>query len=222
MGDGDFCVRAALGFVSLGDLLELVFAGWGGQLLGVVVGVEAVADLLELLLRGEAGAGKHGELIVEGMEIVVDEDGRAVLAMVALQREGDEVAQLGLAARVDGQPILGREEAVVARELHGTRRAREQSEAHLAGELRGNRGLKEDPDVGAGAGARELDEWIESVGSTLFGVGEGVLLEVAVVEVTGEEIAGVIGKQGVESGEELGAGEVLGDDRRVEWAEVLR
>lgn len=77
--------------------------------------------------------------------------------------------------------------------------------------------------MGAGAGARDLDERIESVGSALFGVGEGVLLEVAVVEVTGEEIAGVIGKQGgVESGEELGAGEMLGDDRRVEWAEVLR
>lgn len=88
-----------------------------------MVGVERIADLLKLVLRGEAGAGKNGELIVEGMEIVVDEDGSAFLAMVALQREGDEVAQLGLAARVDGQPILGREEAVVARELHGTWRA---------------------------------------------------------------------------------------------------
>ena len=76
--------------------------------------------------------------------------------------------------------------------------------------------------MGAGAGARDLDERIESVGSALFGVGEGVPLKVAVVEVTSEEIAGVIGKQGVESGEKLGAGEVLGDDRRVEWAEVLR
>lgn len=62
-------------------------------------------------------------MVVEGPESVVDEDGRAVLTVNALQREGDEVAELGLAARVDGQPILGREEAVVARELHGTWRA---------------------------------------------------------------------------------------------------
>lgn len=222
MGDGDFSVLVALGFVGLGDLLELVLARWGGQLLGIVVGVESVADLLEFVLCGEAGAGKSGELVVERAEGVVDEDGRAVLAVNALQWEGDEVAQLGLAARVNRQPILGREEAVVARELQGTRRAREQSEAHLAGELGGDVRLEEDPDVGAGARPRDLDERVEAVGATLLGVGEGVLLEVAVVEVTGEEVTGVIGKQRVEPCKELGAGEVLGDDRRVEWAEVLR
>lgn len=76
--------------------------------------------------------------------------------------------------------------------------------------------------MGAGAGARNLDERIESMVSALFGVGEGVLVEVAVVEVTSEEIAGVIGEQRVQPCKEFVAGEVLGDDRRVERAEVLR
>lgn len=93
VGDGDLPVLVAFGFVGFGDFLQLLLAEWGGgKFLGIVVGVERVADLLELVLRGEAGAGKNGELIVEGMEIVVDEDGSAFLAMVALQREGDEVA----------------------------------------------------------------------------------------------------------------------------------
>ena len=102
VGDGDLPVLVAFGFVGFGDFLQLLLAEWGGKFLGIVVGVERVADLLELVLRGEAGAGKSGELVVEGPESVVDEDGRAVLTVNALQREGNEVAQLGLAARVDG------------------------------------------------------------------------------------------------------------------------
>ena len=148
--------------------------------MGFWVRLEFCGDLFELLLAGFGGVGEGGELVVGGLEVVVDKDGALLGAMLTGERERDQVAE---AAALAWQRVLGGEEAVEAGEVLLRAGLGEQADACGAGEG-GRDGLaEEEPDVRAGAGAGELDERVEAELAAGVRVGAGGGAEVGVVEI---------------------------------------
>lgn len=186
--------------------------------MGFRVWFEGRGDLFELLLGGFGRVGEGGELVVGGLEVVGDEDGALLGAMLTGERERDQVAEAAALAR---QRVLGGEEAVEAGEVLLRAGLGEQTDAYGASEG-GRDGLaEEEPDVCAGAGAGELDERVEAELAARVGVGAGGGAEVGVVEIASQEKAGIALAQRVQADVEVVvAAEVLLENLRSEWSEV--
>ena len=170
------------------------------------------------MFGGFGGVGEGGELVIGGLEVVVNEDGALLGAMLTGERERDQVAESAVLAR---QRVLGREEAVEADEVLLRAGLGEQTDAYSAGEECRDGLVEEEPDVRAGAGAGELDERVEAELAAGVRVGAGGGAEVGVVEIARQEEAGIALAQRVEADVEgVIAAEVLLEDLRSERFEV--
>ena len=196
---------------------ELCLGWWLGKL-GLRVWLEGCGDLFKLLYGGFGCVGEGGELVVGGLEVVVDEDGALLGAMLTGERERDQVAEAAALAR---QRVLGGEEAVEAGEVLLRAGLGEQADAYGAGEGGRDGLVEEEPDVCSGAGAGELDERVEAELTTRVGVGAGGGAEVGVVKIARQEEASIALAQRVQADVEVVVtAEVLLEDLRGEWSEV--
>lgn len=108
--------------------------------------------------------------------------------MLTREWERDEIAE---AAAFAGQRVLGGKEAIEAGEELFRTGLGEQTGSYGTREGSRDRLAEEDPHVSASAGAGEFDKRVEAVLATGVGVQTGGGAEVGVVEVAGEEEAGV-------------------------------
>ena len=155
---------------------------------------------LDLLPTEPVQACEEGPLIRPGIEIGVEKDAVSPLPRLFLQRQRDQAAEAALRHR-----ILARKKAVVRVEaelrplLH---RLGEHVRAEAAGERRRNRLLEEEPQMRAQPGARALDGGRKIQTPAAFQTGHGILAPAALVEIDGEEPAGLVRQQRIDAGYE--------------------
>ena len=193
------------------ESFEFCLGRWLGQL-GIRIRLEGFCDLLELALGGLGCVGEGGELILGGLEVVVDEDGALLGAMLTGERERDEVAEAAALAR---QGVLGGKESVKAGEVLLRAGLGEEADTYGSGEG-GRDGLaEEEPHVGASAGARDLDERVETELAARVSVSAGGGAEISVVEIARQEETSIALAQRVQADVEgVIAAKVLLEDLR--------
>ncbi len=141
----------------------------------------------------------------------------SLASALALERQRDEVAE-----RAFGHEVLGRKEAVVAREVElrtDGHRLAQQVCADPAGDRRGHRTCEEDPHMGAVAGAGTLDGGLDAQRSRRVLVGPRVERPARSVEVRNEQPAGVVGQERVQT--DMDAPGEVPLDHRVGQGEIL-
>ena len=161
-------------------------------------------------LPAEAGDGRQECPLVlpRTQRRRVDERGRSPIEAASVEGERDQVPEGTL-----GHEVLGREEAVVARQVQlgaGSHRLAKQRRAQHSGGGRGHLLLEEDPHVGTIARARYLHHRRHLRGVTGVEVCQGIERPRATVEITGEEGAGVAGQERVDPDGRVAA-QVAGD-----------
>ena len=186
----------------LAGSFECFELGFGRRLgkLGLRIWLQASSNLFELGLGCFGSGCERGELVVGGFEGGVDKDGAVLGAMLTREWERNEVAE---AAALAGQCVLRREEAIEAGEELFRTGLGEQTGSYGTREGSRDRLAEEDPHVSTRAGTRDFDEWVEAVLTAGFGIQAGSGTEVGVVEIAGEEEAGVALAQRVEPNVEV-------------------
>lgn len=190
---------------------EFCLGRWLGQL-GFRIRLEFCGDLFELSFGGFGRVGEGGELVFGGLEVMVDEDSALLGAMLTGERERDEIAEAAALAR---QGVLGGEEAVKAGEVLLRAGLGEEADTYGSGEGGGDWLVEEKPHVGAGAGARDLDERVEAELAARVSVSAGGGAEVSVVEIARQEETSIALAQRVQADVEgVIAAKVLLEDLR--------
>jgi hypothetical protein len=171
--------------------------------------------LLDLLPTEPVQACEEGPLIDPRIEIGVEKDAVPQIPRRLLQRQRDHAAEAALRHRV-----LAREEPVVGVEAElrpPFHRLGKHVRTEAAGERRRYRLLEEEPQMRAQAGARALESRRNLQTPAAFEAGCRVLPPAALVEIDGQEPAGLVRQQRIDTGHErLSAGirarEVPADD----------
>ena len=162
-------------------------------------------DPFDSLRRNAPGGGQGGPLlrVRVGVEVRVEEDRVPLLPWPVLERQRDEVPEAAARHRV-----LTREEPVVrvhAQLVTRRHRLRDHVAAHLAGGGRRHRLQEEEPHVRPVPRPRPLDQCGQAKPSRSFSERPHILLPCALVEVYGEEPAGLVREHRVDAHHMLAA-----------------
>ena len=145
------------------------------------------------------------------MQFRINENAAAVLARRLLQRQGDQVAEAALGHRV----LIGKQAVVgLQLQLPGSRAGvADDGRAQATGIAGRHPASEKHPGVRPFAGARNLEGNGHAKFATRLHEGAGVLSPLGFVEIDGEEIAGVVLQQGIDTDRVL-TGQMVVDEPR--------